>query len=161
MPKLGQCTVCLHRKASAINRALIAGEMNLSKISKSFRVPYQSLYRHRLKHLPTELVKRKEETVQDAAQSLVSELEALVEKTEAIRSRAMAPKTYDGELALKALSQRARQIELKARLLGQLEERNPSPSRVEVVYIDKMLVAGNSLPSRPALPAASINNGEE
>jgi hypothetical protein len=118
-------------------------------------VPYQSLYNHRSKHLPAELVKAKDETVEDATKALVNELQQITEKTEQIAARALAPKTYSPLVALKALSQRARQIELKARLLGQLEDRNPAPSQISVVYVDKQLnVAGNPAPmNRAALPA--------
>jgi hypothetical protein len=154
-----RCTICDHKKCAAINKALIEGQLGLRKIALRFSLPnISSLYRHS-KHLPPELVKGKEESVKDASLQLVAELEGLVQKTGQVLTRALSKKHYDAEIALKAIARRERQLELKARLLGELEERNPNTQRIEVVYIDKMLVTGNSSP-RAALPAASINTGE-
>ncbi len=47
----------------------------------------------------------------------------------------------DGELALKAIARLERQLELKARLLGELEERGGSTvQHIEVHYVDKQVV---------------------
>jgi hypothetical protein len=155
MPKKGQCVVCLHRKCGAINRALIAGERPLAKIAQSFGVAYHSVFNHRLKHLPVELVKRKQESVEDATEGLVNALEQITQTTDRILVRAMAPKTYDAEVALKAIARKERQLELKARLLGQLEERsNSGPQTISVVYVDKQLItSGAPQMSNAALPA--------
>ena len=159
MPKAGQCSICLHRRAGAINRALVAGEASLSKIAKSFRVHYQSLYRHRQRHLPAELVKRRDETVEDATQALVNELEGLVQKTGQVLTRALSKNNYDGDLALRAIARRERQLELKARLLGTLEDRDRGPTTVKVVYVDKQLnVAGGG--SHLTLPPAREDREE-
>jgi len=161
MPKAGQCSICLHRKAGAINKAIVSGEMPLLKIAKTFRIPYQSLYNHRRKHLPAELVRRKEQTLEDAAQVLVNELEQLREKTGQVLTRALSKNNYDGDLALRAIARRERQLELKARLLGQLEDRDRGPQHIEVHYVDKaVIVAGRSVGSTPALPAANITREE-
>jgi hypothetical protein len=130
----------------------VSGELGIRKIAKRFTVSPAALYRHSKTHLPAELVKRREESVDDAAQGLVSELEGLVEKTGQVLTRALSKKHYDAEIALKAIARRERQLEFKARLLGQLEERSASPARIEVHYVDKQLiVAGNGSPA--ALPA--------
>jgi hypothetical protein len=88
---------------------------------------------------------------EEDGEALIRELEDLTQKTELILSRALAKKG-EGELALKAIARRERQLELKARLLGMLEEKSPAGTRVEVVYIDKAVIAAGAIP--PAqLPA--------
>jgi len=156
-----RCTICDHRKHAQIDKALVEGELGFRKLAKRFRVSEPSLYRHAQKHLPVELVKSKEESTEDATQALVNELEGLVKKTGQVLTRALSKKNYDGDLALRAIARRERQLELKARLLGTLEDRDRGPQHIEVHYVDKaVIVAGRSVGSTPALPAANITREE-
>jgi hypothetical protein len=94
-------------------------------------------------------LKAKDESDLQSASVLVKELRELARKTGQILTRAMSEK--NGDLALKAIARLERQLELKARLLGELEERGTSVQHIEVHYVDKQLV----LPAAPGRLAAS------
>jgi hypothetical protein len=65
----------------------------------------------------------------------------------------------NGDLALKAIARLERQLELKARLLGELEERGTSVQHIEVHYVDKAVILSAAprplatSPARAQLPA--------
>ena len=136
------CSICRHPDRLKIDSALIASEAHRS-VAKRFNVSAPAVFRHQSAHLPAQMVKAKEVSEVAEASALVKELRELTRKTAAILTRAMRQK--DGDLALKAVGRLERQLELKARLLGQLEERgNRGETRVEVVYIDKAIITPGS-----------------
>ena len=153
-----RCTICLNKRRPEIDRAVISREMGYRAIAKRFRISHTALYRHVLRHLPTNLIKKEEQTREEAANGLIAELDEITQKTVLVLARAMDKK--DGDLALRALARRERQLELKARLLGQLEDRDRGPQKIEVQYVDKaVIVAGGG--SRLTLPAANVTREEE
>ncbi len=75
----------------------------------------------------------------------MKELRELTRKTGEVLTRAMRKK--DGDLALKAIGRQEKQLELKGRILGQLEERgNGGATVVQVVYVDKLTTGTQSSP---------------
>jgi hypothetical protein len=80
------------------------------------------LVRHKTDHLPAHLAKAKEAEEVSQAESLLDRLLALSKETSAILQEARAEKTKDNELALKAIARCEKQLELQARLLGELKE---------------------------------------
>jgi hypothetical protein len=131
--------------------------MPLRHIASQYTTSTASLRRHKANCLPAHLLKAKELSDElsagQSASALVKELRELAKKTSAILSRAMSEK--NGDLALKAIARLERQLELKARLLGELEERGASVQRIEVVYVDKQLVL-QAAPGQLAAPAEPI-----
>jgi hypothetical protein len=131
-----------------IDEALIRSE-SLRDIAKFSGTSKSALERHRARCLPAHLVKAKADDDVQSATSLVMELRELAEKTGAILTRAMAQK--DGDLALNAIARLERQLELKARLLGELEDRGAAVQNVVVTYVDKAMILPAAVPS--PLPA--------
>lgn len=135
------CTICHHPKRQEIDKALVRGE-SLGTIAARSGTSKSSVKRHSDSCISRQLAKAKEaKEVSDvkAASELVKELLELTQKAASVLARAMREK--DGELALKAIARMERQLELKARLLGELEDRGTNLQRIEVVYVEK-LIAG-------------------
>lgn len=114
------CTICSHADRAAIDRALAAGT-SLATIATVHHVIDESLRRHRDAHLPKAVAKAQE--VEDVRQALdvVKQLKAVNGTTLHVLKEARDQ--GDPGLALKAIDRIHRQIELQARLLGELDER--------------------------------------
>jgi hypothetical protein len=128
------CTVCRHQNRNDIDLALIRPD-SLRDIALRYGTSKSALERHRDKCLPKHLLRAKEDSEIRSAAALVNELRELASKTGEILTRAMREK--NGDLALKAIARLERQLELKARLLDELEERAPGVQHIEVTYVDK------------------------
>lgn len=142
------CTICRHPNRGEIDSALVGSE-SLRDIAGRTGTSKSALERHRTSCLPAHLVKAKEQSDVQSASALVKELRELARKTGEILTRATREK--NGELALKAIARLERQLELKARLLGELEERGATVQHIEVHYVDKAVI----LPAAPSQLAAS------
>jgi hypothetical protein len=145
MPQV--CTICRHASRDEIDQALIAGE-SFRNIAKRYGTSATALFRHRSRDLPTALVKAKDASETVRADTLLERLRALNTETLAILREARKAGTRNNELALKAIARAERQLELEARLLGELAagEGLGGPLRVIVEYVDvcgpKQLVTG-------------------
>ena len=118
MPRV--CTVCTHAARRAIDKALAAGG-NVREMSALYRVSEDALSRHKRDHLPR-VVARAQET-EDVTHAL-----DVVQQLKTINGAALtvlkeARDARNGDLALKAIDRIQRQIELQAKLLGELDER--------------------------------------
>jgi hypothetical protein len=114
------CTICEHAEREAIDRALVAGEAN-TKLSSVFAVSEQALRRHKGSHLPAKLV------MAQAAEE-VAQADTLLDQVRDLQRRALdiLDKAEDaGELrtALGAIREVRGNLELLAKLLGELDER--------------------------------------
>ena len=136
MPRI--CTVCRNDKLNEINTALVGNEAYRS-VAKRFSLSPPAVFRHQSQHLPAHLAKAKQASEIAAASTLVDELLRLTKTTRQVLARAIEEK--DGELALKAIARLERQLELKGRLLGELEDGRKGETHIVVSYVDKMLVA--------------------
>ncbi len=114
------CTVCTHPERRDIDKALAAGG-NVREMSALFRVSEDALSRHKRDHLPAVLVKAQEEEDVRAALDVVRQLRTI--NGAALTVLKEARDAGDGDLALKAIDRIHRQIELQAKLLGELDER--------------------------------------
>jgi len=152
MPQI--CSICRHKNRPEIDAALLRSE-SLRNIAKQFGTSATALHRHRNSCVSQQLSKAKDASDVVAASALVRELREITAKTRDVLARAVREK--NGDLALKAVARLERQLELKARLLGQLEERGASgPVTVQVVYVDKQVnVTAPVSRTAPALPAGS------
>jgi len=120
------CTVCTHVQRAAIDKALVSGEAAAAVSARYRTVSGQPLgrmavQRHAAEHLPLRLVKAAEQEDVRAALDIVTQLKAI--NGASLQVLADARSANDGELALKAVDRVLRQIELQAKLLGELDER--------------------------------------
>lgn len=119
MPR--SCTICTHPKREEIDRSLVAGE-STAKISGRYRtIDERALRRHRANHLPAKLVmaEKAEEVAQ--ADDLLDQVRDLQERALAILDK--AEETGELRTALSAIREARSNLELLAKLLGELDER--------------------------------------
>ena len=118
MPR--QCTICTHDDRPAIDQALVNSKPN-RRIATQFGVSESAVRRHRAEHLSATLAQARASEDVAHADDLVSQLQALSQETLAIFREARQAKEHD--LALRAIARAEKQIELLAKLLGELDER--------------------------------------
>jgi hypothetical protein len=114
------CTICRHERCDAINRALVAGRPHRA-IAADFGVSDDVITRHNAAHLPATMVKAQESEDVAHALDVVRQLKAINGASLQILNKAR--QTGNGELVLKAVDRVQRQIELQAKLLGELDDR--------------------------------------
>ena len=132
MPR--SCSTCDHAEREAIDRALVAGASNRS-VASLYNVSEASVRRHKANHLPAKLV-----LAEQAAE--VAEADGLLDQVGDLQRRALAildSAEQSGELrtALGAIREARGNLELLAKLLGELDERpvvnlNVSPEWMEL-----------------------------
>ncbi len=146
------CSVCRHQQRAEIDIALVRPD-SLRAIAGRFGTSKSALERHRANCISEQLSKSKELSDVGAASALVRELRELTRKTGEVLARALNEK--NGDLALKAIGRLERQLELKGRLLGKLEERGGDVTHVQVTYVDRALfTSGASSPGGKVSPAS-------
>ncbi len=114
------CTICTHAERHAIEKALVGGTPN-RRIATQYGLSEASVRRHAEGHLPVALVQ-----AQDARE--VAHALDVLQQLRTINGAALtvlrdARTAGDGDLALKAIDRILRQIEVQAKLLGDLDER--------------------------------------
>lgn len=115
------CTVCPHPEREAIDAALVSGE-STGKISGRYRtIDERALRRHRANHLPASLAKARDAEEVSRADDLLSQVRDLQGRALDILEKAEAA----GEMrtALGAIREARGNLELLAKLLGELDER--------------------------------------
>lgn len=142
------CTICRHGERAEIDRALVSGEA-LRNIAERHGLSATALHRHKSEHIAAAMVRAAE--VADVAQALdvVQQLKAINAASLSILTEARDRR--DGELALKAVDRIHRQIELQAKLLGELDER---PVVNVLVTPEWLAVRGTMLAALAAFPEA-------
>lgn len=119
------CTICSHPKRKAIEKALVLGTA-LRNIAKQYGVGHVSIQRH-LEHVQGVIRKAKDSGDVKRAVSLTDQLEEMRQTTEKVLSMAVGMLTpLNGELVLKAIDRRHKQIELAARLAGEFKQDAPN-----------------------------------
>lgn len=117
MPR--RCTVCVHPDRPAIDQALI-NHRPFRDIAGHFNVSKSAAVRHHDDHLPATLAKAKEAEDVRHAVDIVQQLKAV--NGASLNVLSDARRAGDGLLVLKAVDRVVRQIELQARLLGELDD---------------------------------------
>ena len=133
------CTTCAHPERRAIDRELATGHLVNRRIAARTGLAESSVRRHAANHLPARLVAAAEAEDVAHAIDVVGQLRAINAATLAVLAVARA--RGDGELALKAVDRVQRQIELQAKLLGELDER----SQVNVLVAPEWLLVRSEL----------------
>jgi transposase-like protein len=111
------CTICNHPRRDAIDLALLAGE-SFRNIAQRFGTSATALHRHK-DHLPGQLAKAHEAAEVVKADTLLDRLKELNSETRAILKETREGGNHD--LALKAIARVEKQLELEAKLLGELQ----------------------------------------
>ena len=114
------CTICTHANLPAINEALVAGEA-YRHIASRFDTSTAALQRHKGDHVPSELALAHEAQDVAAADNLLAQVRSLQARALAILSK--AEKTNDLRSALGAIREARSNLELLAKLVGELDER--------------------------------------
>ena len=149
MPR--SCTVCDHPDREAIDRALVGGASNRS-VASLHDASEAAVRRHKGKHLPAKLV-----LAEKAAE--VAEADTLLDQVRGLQGRAFAilekaEETGELRTALGAIREARGNLELLAKLLGELDERpvvnlNVSPEWLEL----RAVIVGALEPHPQALSA--------
>jgi hypothetical protein len=113
------CTVCSHPAREAMDEALVEG-VAFPALAAKYSVSKDALSRHKAKHLPAKLVMAQaaEEMVQ--ADSLLDQIRDLQARARRILDKAES--AGDLRTALGAIREVRGNLELLARLLGELNE---------------------------------------
>ena len=114
------CTVCAHPERHAIDKALVAGD-SFRDIAGRYGLSKSAVERHQAEHLPKVLTQARAEEDVAHALDVVKQLKTINGVSLTILKEARDAR--DGDLALKAIDRIHRQIELQAKLLGELDER--------------------------------------
>ncbi len=121
MPRV--CSICVHPKRKEIDKALTERSASNRRIATQFDVTESAIRGHKANHLKGRLQKAAERDEQADirnALDVVAQLRAINGASLTILKEARASK--DGELALKAVDRIQRQIELQAKLIGELSD---------------------------------------
>ena len=118
MPR--SCTVCEHAEKDAIDQALVGSASNRS-VASLYDVSEAAVRRHKVNHLPAKLVMAEKAAEVVEANNLLDQFGDLQRRALAILDKAEEA----GELrtALSAIREARGNLELLAKLLGELEER--------------------------------------
>ena len=118
MPR--RCSICHHEGLESINRALVEGIAFPVLVAK-YRVSKDALSRHKANHLLATLVKAQEAQAVARADDLLDEVRSLQARTLTILDR--AERVGDLRTALRAIKEARGNLELLAKLMGQIDER--------------------------------------
>jgi hypothetical protein len=118
MPRV--CTVCEHRDREAIDRALVGSASNRS-VASLYDVSEAAVRRHKANHLPAKLVMAERAAEMAEADNLLDQVRDLQSRTLAILEA--AEETRQHRTALGAIREARSNLELLAKLLGELDSR--------------------------------------
>jgi hypothetical protein len=147
------CNVCQHDRRGEIDRALAAGQ-SLREMSALFRVSEDSLARHRDAHIPKAVQKAQEAEEVAHGLDVVAQLKAINGVTMQILEEARQQRNPD--IALKAIDRIQRQIELQAKLLGDLDERPQVNVVLSPEWLSLRLVIVQALADHPEAQRAVV-----
>ena len=114
------CTVCAHSDRHSVDTALLSGA-TFRDIAKRYGLSLAALFRHRSDHLPAALVQAAGAEGVRQALDVLAQLKHI--NAAALTVLRDAKAAGDGDLVLKAVDRVMKQIEVQARLLGDLDDR--------------------------------------
>ncbi|PLS85350.1 MAG: hypothetical protein CYG60_13110 [Actinobacteria bacterium] len=140
------CTVCRHDRRHDVEVALVRRDA-LRDIARRFSVSKDALSRHAKEHLPDRLLKAQEHEDVREALDVVAQLKLINEASLTILKEARD----EGEpgTALRAIDRIQRQIELQAKLLGNLDERPAVNLYISTEWLELRAVIVSALEPHP------------
>ena len=114
------CTICTHPEREAIDRALSPRVDSYRHIASQFDVSTAAVRRHEAEHLPESLAMAQEAREVAHGDDLLAQVVDLQQRTLAILTQ--AEKKGDGRLALSAIAEARRNLELLGKLAGELQQ---------------------------------------
>jgi hypothetical protein len=114
------CTICEYPEREAIDRALVGDASNRS-VASLYDVSEASVRRHKANHLPAKLVMAEKAAEVVQADNLLEQVRDLQQSTLNILAEAEQAKQY--RTALSAIREARGNLELLAKLLGELDDR--------------------------------------
>ena len=115
------CTVCTHAERRTIDKELVTGYLVNRRIATQRTLSEAAVRRHAANHLPAALLAAAEAEDVRHALDILAQLKAINAASVAILAEAR--RMGDPDTALKAVDRIQRQIELQAKLLGELDDR--------------------------------------
>jgi signal transduction histidine kinase len=146
IPVPRSCTVCTHDENHAINVALVHREPYRS-IAKRFGVSAAAVQRHSQDHIPQLLVKASEAREAADADELLAQVQDLQARTLAILDAAET--SHEHRTGLSAIREARGNLELLAKLLGELDERPQVNVLVNPQWLELRAVVVNALGPHP------------
>ena len=151
MPR--SCTTCTHPDREAIDEALVSGSA-LSALSAKYRVSEDALGRHKANHLPAKLVMAQAAEEVAQADTLLGQVRSLQQRALDILDKAEEA----GELrtALGAIREARGNLELLAKLLGELDDRPQINVLVSPEWLELRAVIVGALDPHPEARGAVL-----
>jgi transposase-like protein len=151
MPR--SCTVCEHPEREAIECALVGGASNRS-VASLYDVSEAAMRRHKGNHLPAKLV------MAQAAEE-VAEADSLLDQVQDLQGRALAildkaETAGDLRTALGAIREARGNLELLAKLLGELDERPVVNLTISPEWLELRAVIVGALEPHPEALSAVV-----
>jgi hypothetical protein len=140
------CTICEHPEREAIDGALVGDSSNLS-VSSLFGVSESAVRRHKANHLPAKLVMAQAAEEVAQADDLLGQMQDLQARTLAILEAAVS--TNQHRTALSAIREARSNLELLAKLLGELDERPVVNLLVSPEWLELRVVIVGALEPHP------------
>jgi transposase-like protein len=144
MPR--SCTVCEHPEREAIERALVGDASNRS-VASLYDVSEAAMRRHKANHLPAKLVMAQAAEEAAQADNLLSQVQDLQGRALAILDKAES--AGDLRTALGAIREARGNLELLAKLLGELDERPVVNLSVSAEWVELRAVLIGALEPHP------------
>jgi hypothetical protein len=146
MPR--RCSVCTHPDRENIDEALV-GATAISAISAKYRdISEDALGRHKANHLPAKLLVARAAAEVAHADTLLGQVSNIQERALAILAK--AENAGDLRTALAAISQARQNLELLAKLAGELEQGATTNIYLNAEWIELRAVIVEALKPYPA-----------
>jgi hypothetical protein len=156
MPR--SCTVCEHPERGAIDKALVGDASNRS-VASLYDVSEAAVRRHKANHLPAKLVMAQAAEEVAEADNLLSQVQDLQSRTLAILEAAEG--TEQHRTALSAIREARSNLELLAKLLGELDERPVVNLNVSPEWLELRAVIVGALEPHPGARGAVLRALED
>ena len=112
------CTICSHPQRDAIDHAIVTGMAN-RPIASQFQVGYKAVERHAAGHIKQAI--KQSQVAKEEAQTLDVVRQLVTINTVTLAILKEARDTKENNLALQAVDRVMKQLELQAKLLGDLD----------------------------------------
>jgi hypothetical protein len=153
MPRL--CSVCTHPDRTAIDEALLLRADSNRRVASQYGLTERAIRAHLANHLTAQLrevaATNAEADVRQAI-DVIAQLRTINEAAVEVLQRAR--KDEDGDLALKAIDRVQRQLELQAKLLGDLSDGSTVSVSVSTEWTQIRGVVLGALRQHPAAAQA-------